>query len=290
MIALGGSAAAITLSAESQGGITVDEIKNVPKNTKRDYKDNDFFLKNAERGSTLWYQVAVNVRLRQISKANSVLEIGSGRGTTGAILRHIGFDYNTLEGLSSQRGRIFPTLQSSNEQSIADIVWAFQVLEHNSFASFGKLLGRMRDLSNRYVVISLPTATPYFRLEIEPKFWSGYSTTSWSRLSYTIFLPRRVFPRPRSFLQRWTSSTVLAPSVDATGTEVEASLSHLWEVGEIGTKPRQLIQIAKNEGLVLMRRSLAPYSSKQIFLEFEKSSSISHNEMLLDSPNKIVSG
>lgn len=243
----------------------------IKENSSKDIhsNDNDFYLDNAERGTTLWYQVAVIVRLRRIAGVNSILEVGAGRGTTGAALRHIGFNYNILEKLPSQRDRKLITLQSSTEESVSDIVCAFQMLEHNSLASFGKLLKRMRDLSKRYVVISLPVASPYLRLEIEPKFWSGYSVASRGRLSATIFLPRKAFPRPRGFVHRWALNTVLTPSTDSAGAEVEASRGHLWEVGESGAKPRQLLRIAESEGLTFIRKSLPPYSSKQIFFEFE---------------------
>lgn len=233
--------------------------------------DNDFQLGNLDRGSALWYQVATLVRIRLETQLNTVHEIGPGRGVTRILLQHIGFTYSTLADLPSQARNEKPLLQSATERQVADIVFAYQMLEHNALSSFGKLLGIMAQLSRRFVVVSLPVANPYIRLEIEPKLWSGYAISSRTRIGWTLFFPRQLFPRPKNRFVRWfTRSTVLASPVDSEGNIVEASGPHLWEVGERGAKLRQLAAMATEQNLQLSRISFAPFFPKQVFLEFEK--------------------
>jgi hypothetical protein len=234
--------------------------------------DNDFQLGNVDRGSALWYQVAVPVRIRLETMANSVHEVGPGRGLNGILLKHIGFEYSTLSDLPSQQGLEAPLLQSATETEVADIVCAYQMLEHNSLRSFGELMGKLRGLSRRFVIISLPVANPYFRMEIEPKLFSGYAITSRTRIALTFFFPRWLFPRPKSTrIRSITRSTALASTVDEQGNEVLASRSHLWEVGERGAKLKDLVLMAEAQSLQLRRISHAPFFPKQVFLEFEKS-------------------
>jgi len=233
--------------------------------------DNDFQLGNVDRGSALWYQVAVPVRIRLETMANSVHEVGPGRGLNGILLKHIGFEYSTLSDLPSQQGLQAPLLQSATETEIADIVCAYQMLEHNSLRSFGELMGKLGGLSRRFVIISLPVANPYFRMEIEPKFFSGYAITSRTRIALTFFFPRWLLPRPKSpRIRSITRSTALASTVDEQGNEVLASRSHLWEVGERGAKLNDLVSMAQDHALELRRVSYAPFFPKQVFLEFER--------------------
>lgn len=233
--------------------------------------DNDFQLGNVDRGSALWYQVAVPVRIRLETRVNSVHEVGPGRGLNGILLKHIGFEYSTLANLPSQRELRTPILQQATESAVADIVCAYQMLEHNSLQSFGTLMGLLARLSRRFVVISLPIANPYVRFEFEPKLFSGYAISSRTRVGFTLFLPRWLFPRPSSKrIRAITRTSELDPSIDEQGNEVLGSRKHLWEVGERGAKLHQLIAIAENGSLRLRRVSGAPFFSKQVFLEFEK--------------------
>lgn len=233
--------------------------------------DKDFRMGNAERGSAHWYQVAVLVQIRANTGLNSVLEVGPGRGVNGVLLKHVGFTYRTLSDLPSQVGLESPLFQNATEERIADIVCAFQVLEHNSLQSLGSNLRKMASLSRDFVVVSLPVSMPYFRFELEPKLWSGYSVTARARYSKTLFLSRRLFPRPKS--KKWRSAlglSKLASHIDELGREVLASHDHLWEIGEKGAGLPNVVTVAEQENLKLVRLSHAPFFPQQVFLEFRK--------------------
>lgn len=242
-------------------------------NSKWLHLDKDFRFGNEERGSAQWYQVAVLVDIRAMTGLNSVLEIGPGRGVMGALLNHIGFNYRTLSDLPSQAELQHPLLQRVTEEQVADMVCAYQVLEHNSLQSLDVNLQRLASLSRKFVVISLPVAKPFLRFEFEPKLWSGYSVTARTRFTGKVFLPRRLLPRPRS--KKWRSALGAAPlasNLDKNGQEVLASHDHLWEVGESGAQIHQIIRLAEQANLRLIRHSYAPFFPQQVFLEFEKTS------------------
>jgi hypothetical protein len=233
--------------------------------------DSDFRMSNVHRGTTLWHQVATLVRIRAETQLNSVLEVGSGRGVTGMLLKHLGFEYHSLADLAPQRPQSQPLLQTASERGVADIVVAFQVLEHNALESFGTLLNKLAQLSRRFVVISLPISNPYIHFGLEPKLWSGYSTTSFLRMGLTIYFPRRLLPRPTfQRVNHFTQVTRLAPSVNPDGTTVFDSPKHLWEVGEPGAKLRQLKKIFCQQQLSCVRVSYPQFFPKQVFLELEK--------------------
>jgi hypothetical protein len=234
-------------------------------------RDKDFRMGNVERGSAQWYQVAVLVQIRAETGLNSVLEVGPGRGVNGVLLKHVGFTYSTLSDLPSQVGLESPLFQNAIEERVADIVCAFQVLEHNSLKSLGTNLRKMASLSRAFVVVSLPVSMPYIRFEFEPKLWSGYSVTARTRYSKILFLPRRLLPRPNS--KKWRSilgSSKLASDIDELGREVLASHDHMWEIGEKGAGLRQIVGVAEQENLELVRLSYAPFFPQQVFLEFQR--------------------
>ena len=251
-------------------------MTNHSENQTRSYDSNwlhldkDFRLGNVERGSTQWYQVALLVQIRATTGFNSVLEVGPGRGINGALLKHLGFSYTSLGDLQSQSQLTQPLLQLAIEERIADIVCAYQVLEHNSINSLGANLRILSTLARKFVVISLPVARPFIRFEFEPKLWTGYSVTARTRFSMRIFLPRRLLPRPRS--KKWRSAlgtSSLASNLDDLGREVLASRDHLWEVGEKASKLEQVIRTAEQSNLELLQVSYAPFFPQQVFLEFQ---------------------
>ena len=242
-------------------------------NQSKPYPDNLFQLINIDKGTVLWYQVAILVRLRSESGVSSVHEIGGGGGISGLIVRNLGFKYSVFEELQSQRDLDSALLQLSTEERIAEVVCAFQVLEHNSLEDFGVLTRRLRDLTQRFVVISLPVSKPYLRIEIEPKLFSGYSIISRTRIAVTWFLPRWLFPRPRhTRIKAITQTTTLGISANESSQHSIVSRNHLWEVGDRNASLKSLISLAQESGIRLVRLSYAPFFPKQVFLEFEKDS------------------
>lgn len=139
--------------------------------------DNDFRYSNRVRGVSIWWQVASLVELRAKYGCDSVLEVGSGRGVVASILKNLGFTYIDVLNLPSQIASVSPKLQSASESSVADIVCAFQVLEHNPLGQLPQLFKTLARLSNRFVVVSLPSSRPYLAFNIELKIYSGYQAT-----------------------------------------------------------------------------------------------------------------
>ncbi|MFM9085738.1 MAG: hypothetical protein ACKORC_04630 [Acidimicrobiia bacterium] len=199
-----------------------------------------------------------------------MLEVGAGRGVTGAILRHLGFAYSTLSDLPSQMTREQTLLHDATEVGVAGVVCAFQVLEHNPRAELGRLLEALTRLTSGYVAISLPVSLPYLRLTLEPKLWSGYAIASVSAYSWTLRLPRALFPRPSGKLRKLLGTTTIRPMADDGQDGYFNSPDHQWEVGDRGSTTDEIVEEAAAVGLSLVAMSYAPYFPRQVFLDFRK--------------------
>jgi hypothetical protein len=228
-------------------------------------RDKDFYAGNEFRGSSIWFQVSKVVELRRRYGVESVCEIGAERGVAGAILQYLEFDYFENHQLPSQSDAGFSLLQLLTEKDVADVVCAFQVLEHNPLNEVPELLKILARLSRRFVVVSLPVSRPYIDIRLEPKLFSGYAAARRPILSAHIPLPRRLIPRARGRM----GTSVL---VDRQRIPVEPvpSRSHFWEIGERGASARCFVKVAESAGLSLMVKELGPFNNQQVFFTFRK--------------------
>ncbi len=227
--------------------------------------DTDFHPNQTYRGASIWHQVSTVVALRREFGVNSVCEIGAGRGVTGAILKHLGFRYSISKSLPSQVKLEAENLQLLKESSEADIVCAFQVLEHNPLVQLQEIFEILGRLSSRFVVISLPSSQPYLIVSLELKFFSGYQARRRPRLSFRVRLPRVLIPRARGRFD----TTVLVNKKRAASEPVPSS-RHFWEVGERGASLKQITEKAASEGLSLIRSEIPHPNNQHVFFVFEK--------------------
>lgn len=232
---------------------------------ERPLSDKDFRYSSRFRGASIWWQVSSLVELRAKFGCQSVLEVGSGRGVTASLLKDLGFTYFDVLNLPSQIASPSPKLQSTSESSVADVVCAFQVLEHNPLVQLPRLFETLARLSNRFVVVSLPSSRPYLALNFEFKIFSGYQAVRRPQLFIRIPLPRMVFPRARGRL----GTSVLVHHERLVVEEIP-NPNHFWEVGERGASVSRIVKLASESGLVL-REKWSPFSNlQQIFFVFEK--------------------
>ncbi len=144
---------------------------------KSHYQFRRYFDK--KRWSSLWYQISEVLALAP----ESVLEIGPGPGIFRAIASQLGVKVKTLD--------IDPALNPDYISSVFDmpfqdesfdVVCAFQMLEHLPFNQSLIALKEILRIAGRYVVISLPDASPRYNIAIQiPKLGS---------LSFCYLIPR----------------------------------------------------------------------------------------------------
>ncbi|UCE06678.1 MAG: class I SAM-dependent methyltransferase, partial [bacterium] len=122
----------------------------------------DFNEKRYFEWQSIWFQAKEIIQRPDI---HSVLEFGSGRNLTKAIVEHFGIRHLAVD----VSDRFCPDVVSSIEEFFTDekfdMVCAFEVLEHNPFEKFEALLLKMKSFSKQYVYISLPFSGRWFTIQ-----------------------------------------------------------------------------------------------------------------------------
>jgi len=132
----------------------------------------------------------------------SVLEIGVGSGFVSKYLRERGVDLTTVDDDKNIRADYRASITKLPfHDGQFDVVCAFEVLEHMQYRASLLALDELYRVTSKYVIISLPDATRYFRFEVPiPKFGK------WKKL---FVLP------------------LMHPMVHEMGEE-----GHFWEIGK----------------------------------------------------------
>jgi ubiquinone/menaquinone biosynthesis C-methylase UbiE len=135
---------------------------------------------NKDRWASFYHQIIEIVSV----KADSILEVGVGSGVLSAVLKGLGFPYESLD--------IDPDLSPDHIGSILeipfadksyDIVGCFQVIEHLPYEQFQKSVHELFRVARKTVIISLPDAKTLYRYSFHiPKV--GYKKLL---ISYPLF-------------------------------------------------------------------------------------------------------
>lgn len=108
------------------------------------------------RWCSFWHQIDEIVRL----KPNSVLEVGPGAGILATILKHLGYNYKSLDIADDLKpdylGNVLDIPLGDNT---FDVIVCFQILEHIPYESFRIALSELFRVSKNHVIISLPDAS-----------------------------------------------------------------------------------------------------------------------------------
>jgi SAM-dependent methyltransferase len=166
------------------------------------------------RWASIWHQVDELLRCR----AESVLEVGKGSGVLGALLRHFGIRYTSVDLDADLRPDCVGSVTSLPFTTGAfDAVCCFQVLEHLPFKSFPEALSELARVTRGSVLISLPDAWPTLEFLFR---WSNFS------------LRRIRVSRPR----------LRAPRHEFDG-------EHYWEISKRGYPLNRVLDVMAAAGL-----------------------------------------
>ncbi len=114
-----------------------------------------------ERFVSYFYQIDAVTALPNVE---SVFEIGPGSKLVARELTHIGYQVTTCDFDASVDPDIVADVRNLPKDKTYDLVMACQILEHIPYEDFEKTLGDIYEISNRYVVISLPQRVTYFEM------------------------------------------------------------------------------------------------------------------------------
>jgi ubiquinone/menaquinone biosynthesis C-methylase UbiE len=151
----------------------------------------------------------------------TVLEIGQGPGVVSHILRRANTKVVTLDHDMQLRPNVVGSVERLPFLGASfDVVLCCEVLEHVPYESFESALRQMRDITSKWVVLSVPNAARYVAMQIKiPHFrqkrW--FCTVPW-------------FARKHKF-----------------------SGEHYWEIGKRGYPMRRIRQSIRASGFSIAR-------------------------------------
>jgi len=120
-----------------------------------------------DRFISYWTQIDQVVSV----EPKSVLEVGIGNGFVHRYLKSLGIDVHTLDA----ERRLGPdtvgsVLELPFGDGAFDAACCFETLEHLPFEKFGRAASELARVAERWVLLSLPDVTPYFRAVVEVGF------------------------------------------------------------------------------------------------------------------------
>lgn len=114
------------------------------------------FYCDKSRWCSFWHQLDEIISL----KPKSILEAGPGPGITGVVLKHLGYDYKSLDIADDLKpDYLGSVLNIPLADNSFDIIVCFQILEHIPYESFKTALNELFRVSKKHVIISLPDAS-----------------------------------------------------------------------------------------------------------------------------------
>lgn len=222
----------------------------MPDKTSEDYKHltNDVCEIRQRHWMSVYHQLAIPANLEDVQ---SILEFGPGRGLSGAVLRHYGLDYKCSDVADfGAKPDFMHSIKEFPEDQKFDLVCAFQTLEHNPPEDFKVHLEKMRDISNKYVYISLPYYGRWFSFDISinvPKLNKNFIWT----LGF-----ERLFKKQRPIEKYRQSDTPYA--------------HHWFEVGDEGFSKSDIRKLGEGVGLKQTKAFHSHSFPYHYFILFEK--------------------
>lgn len=119
-----------------------------------------------ERWCSYFEQIKIILGL---SWVQTCLEVWSGDSVVASILKKY-LHYESLDLDQELNPDHLWTILDNDISQTYDCVCAFQVLEHLPFLSFEENIKKLKELSNKYVLLSLPYTWVSFRWELRPFF------------------------------------------------------------------------------------------------------------------------
>jgi len=208
----------------------------------------DTSAKRLPHWESIFHQAHIPTYLPDVQ---SVLEFGPGRGLTGAILKHYGLDYSSVDVVDfGAKPDFLSSIKDFSAPRSYDLVCAFQALEHNPPEDFVPHLKKMASVSNKYVYISLP--------------YHG----RWLHCNLAINLPKIL--KSISFGVQWPRVFQKARPIEKYRQSENPYRHHWFEVGEKGYSKKDMVQFAKDANLKVIKDFHSKTFPYHYFLLMEK--------------------
>lgn len=204
---------------------------------KKRLPKNSYFTLNylsRSRWNSLWIQIYEVVT----KDPKSVLEIGSGSGINGYVLKQFGINVLTMDNDKKLHPDILGDVRKIPlKENSFDLVTCFQVLEHIKFSDVPKAITEICRVTKKYAVISIP----------EP-----YNSFVEIKLKLLPFVPRV------SFLRKINPFPSIIKPLPVNGP-------HKWELNRPGFKKNQFEDILTEVGFKIVKTF---YPSENLYHRF----------------------
>ena len=155
----------------------------------------------------------------------SVIEIGPGSGFFSSIIKSLGYDVKTVDIKSHTTPDFLGDFREVEIPGKFDLVAAFEMLQHLPYEEFVSTLSKFAAMSNRYVLISVPSRVHRFELSvtIPGMFAPRRLGLGWLRGSHAV-----------SLIWEWPRAK--DPSESNWKGREDYWNPHYWEVGRKATR------------------------------------------------------
>ena len=182
---------------------------------------------NSERFSSLLMQIESVTNINE--KVKDILEIGPGNQFFSTIIKMLGYDIKTNDIRKRTNPDYYGDVRKIKIQEKFDLIVAFEVLQHMPFEELNDILKKLGDISNNYILISLPYQVHNFSINI--------------KLPY-IFFPRKLklgYNRAGRIVDQLEATGIIGPHRGSKARDVlipdiialEQFLSNLREQGKL---------------------------------------------------------
>ena len=215
---------------------------------------NDLQSHRLSQWTSIYFQVAPIVTA---SDVYSVLEFGSGRNLSKAIVSHYGIKHTSVDAVDTYSLDIVSDIEEFPVGGTKyDLVCSFQCLEHNSWDKSKKLIEKISMHSKKYVYLSLPHSGLYL------SFFVNIRLPKLNIQSRQIVLfVKNLFAKRFPDWQKKQEKLVKAGKKNAYSP-------HYWEIGMKGFPESKLIDFADSIGLELVWKKRNPIFPHHAFFMF----------------------
>ena len=170
------------------------------------------------------------IQMKKIRELNpkTVLEIGPGEGFIQQYMKQLGIAYDTMDIISESNPTYLSKLEDfdANNAMLYDVVCSFQMLEHSDYKFFKSNLMKMKELSKKYVFISLPYSCYKFSFGINIQLGQD------RRISRKVNKPNRKYRKQYVDEFPWAV--------------------HYFEIGRKGFSKKKIFRDMKDAGLNIL--------------------------------------
>ncbi|MDG0866458.1 methyltransferase domain-containing protein [Candidatus Lucifugimonas marina] len=189
----------------------------------------------------------------------SILEIGPGSGYFSSIMKSLNYSVKTADIKSRTNPDYLGDFREAQIPEKFDLVAAFEMLQHLPYTDLPATLTKLAELSNKYVLISIPSRVHRLELSIEVP---------------AMLAPRRLglgwLRGKHSFSATWEWPRGKDRAKETWEGREDYWKPHYWEVGRKSFPRSRFLADVESAGLRIIWHKYNPQHTHHLFVLAEK--------------------